>query len=102
MTLPLTKPRVMVRMLRPRAPGPHSRVQCWPWAATLPAEALVLELQAQPGLGDRLTRSTGRVTREEKTQARPLMSVSWTLGPGSGPAGGEAPGLVKVALPVNT
>ena len=71
-------------------------------AATLPTEALVLELQAQPGLGDRLTRSTGRVTREEKTQAGPPTSVSWTLGPGSGPTGGEAPGLVKVALPVNT
>ena len=94
-TLLLIKPRVMGRKPRPRAPGPRSaelsagQAQrrlglprcCW--------QRLWSWNQVRPGLGDRLTRSTGRVTREEKMQAGPATSVSWTLGPGSGPAGGK-------------
>ena len=89
MILLLIKPDVMGRKPRPKAPGPCSaelsagpRLPCcwqrlWSWN------------QAWPGLGDRLTRSTGRVTREEKMQAGPPTNISWTLDPGSSPAGGK-------------
>lgn len=85
----LIKSHVMGRKPRPKAPGPRSAElsagpglpRCW--------QRLWSWNQAWPGLGDRLTRSTGRVTREEKMQAGPPTSISWTLDPGSGPAGGK-------------
>ena len=111
-TLLLIKPRVMGRKPRPRAPGPRSaelsagQAQRRPSSAQtgattlLLAEALVLEPGAAwaRGQADQEHRQ-GHQGREDAS--RPRNERLLDPGPRQRPCWGEAPGLVKVALPVN-